>query len=63
MFLKMSRPTLDPTQHPIHWTVGYFPGVKWLVCKVSHSLPSSAGVKNVWIYTSTVPMSMSSWNG
>jgi hypothetical protein len=54
IFLKISRPALDPTQHPIHWIVGYFPGVEWLVCKVNHSFPSSPGVKNVWIHTSTV---------
>jgi hypothetical protein len=39
----------------------YLPEIKWLECKVSHSPPSSAEVKNEWSYT-TSP-SMSSWHG
>jgi hypothetical protein len=46
IFLKKPKPALDPTQPSIHWTVGYFLGVKWLVFEVHHSPPTSAGVKN-----------------
>jgi len=37
------------------------PGVKRPECKVNHSPPSSAQVKNAWSYTSTPPMY--SWRG
>jgi hypothetical protein len=33
-----------------------FPGVKRPMCEDDHSLPSSAEVKNAWIYTSTPPI-------
>jgi hypothetical protein len=44
-----SRPVLGPTQLPIQWV----PEVKRLGRESNHSPPSSADVKNTWIYTST----------
>jgi hypothetical protein len=40
-----SRPALGPTQPPIQWVPGLFPGVKCSGCSVNHSPPSSAEVK------------------
>jgi len=44
----VSRPALRPTQHPIQWAPGALSlGVKQLRCRIDHSSPSSAKVKNV----------------
>jgi hypothetical protein len=40
------RPALESTQSPIQW-------VKRLEREADHLLPSSAEVKNAWLYTST----------
>jgi hypothetical protein len=49
-----SRLALGPTQPPIQWVLGALSfGVKQLGHEADHSPPSSAEVKNEWIYTST----------
>jgi hypothetical protein len=42
-------------------TGGYFPEVKWLGLEADHSASSSAEVKNVWSYTSTLPYILMVW--
>jgi hypothetical protein len=52
-----SRPALGPTQPPIKWIPGILsPGLKRQRREADHSPPSSAEVKNVWRYTSTLPI-------
>jgi hypothetical protein len=47
-FSTMARPTLGPTQPPIHWGLGAFsPRAKWQECETDHSPPSNAEVKKV----------------
>jgi hypothetical protein len=47
-----------PNQPPIEWVPGAFSlGVKRQGCEADHSLPASAEVKKMWIYTSTPPYS------
>jgi hypothetical protein len=51
-----SRPVLGPTQPPIQWV----PGALFLVVRragreADHSPPTSAEVKNMWIYASAPP--------
>jgi hypothetical protein len=54
--LSTSRPDLGPTQPPIQWVPGALsPGVKRPGREDDHSPPTSAEVKNTWIYTSTPP--------
>jgi len=49
------RLILGPTYSPIHWVLGIlFLVVKWPGCEADHSPPSSAEVKNVSSYTSTL---------
>jgi hypothetical protein len=48
-----SRPALGPTQPPIQWVTGFFPGVKRPGREDDHSPPTSAEVKKTWVYTST----------
>jgi hypothetical protein len=56
LFSTSSRPVLGPTQPPIQWVLGALSlGVKRLGCEADHSVPTSAEVKNTWIYTSTPP--------
>ena len=55
----MFRLALPPTQTPTEWVQGFFPGVKCFGCKVNHSPPSSAEVKDEWSYT----MPLFSWHG
>jgi hypothetical protein len=51
----VSRPALGPKQSPIQWILGsLFLGVKRPGREADHSPPSSAKVKNVWSYTSTL---------
>jgi hypothetical protein len=51
-----SKPALGPTQHPIQWVPGVLsPGLKRPGREADHSPPTSAEVKNTWIYTSTSP--------
>ena len=38
----LPRPVLWPTQSPLQWVLRFFPGKKWLRCKVHHSPISSA---------------------
>jgi hypothetical protein len=45
------RPALGPTQPPIQWV----PGVKRQGREADHSPPVIAGVREMWIYTSTPP--------
>jgi hypothetical protein len=51
-FVTAFKPTLGLTQPPVRrvWRV------KWPQREADHSLPSSAGVKNVWSYTCTPPI-------
>jgi hypothetical protein len=51
-----SRTALKPTQSPIQRVPVFFPRVKEVGREVDHSPPSSAEVKNEWIYTSTLPV-------
>jgi hypothetical protein len=56
-FSTASRPILGPTQPPIQRVQGALSlGVKRLGREADHSPPSSAEVKNAWIYTSTPPI-------
>jgi hypothetical protein len=50
-FSKSSRPALGSKQPPIQSVAG----VKRLRPKADHSLPTSAEIKKIWIYTSTPP--------
>jgi hypothetical protein len=51
-----SRPALGSTQPPIQWVPeALSPGVKRPVREADHSLPISAEVKKICIYTSTPP--------
>jgi hypothetical protein len=43
-----------PASYPM-CTAGHYPGVKRPRCEAHHSAPTSAEVKNSWIYTSTPP--------
>jgi hypothetical protein len=54
--LSSSRPVLRPIQPPIQWVPGALPpGVKMTGREAHHSPPTSAEIKNTWIYTSTSP--------
>jgi hypothetical protein len=51
-----SKPDLGPIQPPIQWVPGVLsPGAKWPGREVDYSPPTSAEVKNAWIYTFTPP--------
>jgi hypothetical protein len=51
-----SRPALGPTQPSIQRVPGALsPGIKRPGREADHSDPTSAEVKNTWIYTSTPP--------
>jgi hypothetical protein len=57
LFITAPRPAPRPTQPPNQWLPGAVSlGVKWPGRKAEHSPPSSAEVKNVWRYTSTLPI-------
>jgi hypothetical protein len=52
--LPASRPTPGTTQPPIQWLAeALSPGVKQPEREADHLPPTSAEVKNTWIYTST----------
>jgi hypothetical protein len=46
----MFRPALVFTQPSIQWVPGFFPAVKWPVCELNHSPPSSAGLRWMELY-------------
>jgi hypothetical protein len=51
-----SRPVLEPTQRPIQWVAGALsPGAKRPGREADHTPPTTAEVKNIWIYTFTPP--------
>jgi len=54
-FPTTSRLSLGPTQPPIRWVLGSFPGNKAAGASIWRSTPSSAEVKNEWSYTSSPP--------
>jgi hypothetical protein len=54
LFSTSSRPALESIQPPIQWvTEAPSPRVKRPGREVDNSLPASAEVKKMWIYTST----------
>jgi hypothetical protein len=55
LFSTSSGPVLGPTQSPIKWIPGIFPGVKRPRSEADHLPPTSAEVKKTWVYTSTRP--------
>jgi hypothetical protein len=56
LYSTASMPDLGPTQPPIQWVPGALSsGVKQPGREADHSTPTSANVKNTWIYTSTPP--------
>jgi hypothetical protein len=56
LFSTSSRPALGSTQPPIQWVPGALSlGVKRPGREANHSLPTSAEVKKMWIYTPTPP--------
>jgi hypothetical protein len=56
LFPTLFRPVLGPTQPPIQWVPGALPpAVKRPGREADHSPPTSAEVKNTYIYTSTPP--------
>jgi hypothetical protein len=53
LFYPSSRPSLGFTKSPVQWVPGaLFPGLKRPGREADHSPPTSAEVKNMWIYTS-----------
>jgi hypothetical protein len=52
LFLKISRPFLEPTKSPTQWVLGSS-GVKWPGGEINQIPPSSADIKNDWSGTST----------
>jgi hypothetical protein len=65
LFSTASRPVLGPTQPLIQWGTGraLSPGVKRPGYEADHSPPTSAEVKNTWIYTSTPPYALMAYGG
>jgi hypothetical protein len=62
IFSILSTPTLRSTQPPIQGvTEGLSLGVIWPEREADHSLPDSAEVKKMWIYTSTPPYAFMAW--
>jgi hypothetical protein len=54
-FCTSSRQALGPTQPPIQWVPGtIYQGVERPGREADQSLPASAEVKKIWIYTSTL---------
>jgi hypothetical protein len=59
LFSTSSRPALGPTQLPIQWVPeALSPGVKRPGREADHSPNTSAKVKKMWIYTSTLPYAL-----
>jgi len=57
LFATASISALKPIQPPIQWVPGVIStGVKRPRREANYSPPSSAEIKNVWIYTSTPPI-------
>jgi hypothetical protein len=57
LFNKMSRPALGISQSPVQEVLGFFPGDKAVgTCKVNHSPPFSAEVKDKCSYTFALPI-------
>jgi hypothetical protein len=52
-FSTSSSPALGYTQPPVQWVQGSFRGVKRKGREADHSPPTTAEVKNAWIYTTT----------
>jgi hypothetical protein len=56
LFPTSSTQALGFTQTPIQWVPGGFSlGVKRPVSEADYSLPATAEVKKMWVYTSTPP--------
>jgi hypothetical protein len=56
IFCTPSTPALGSTQRPIQWVPGALSlGIKREEREADQSLPASAEVKNIWIYTSSPP--------
>jgi hypothetical protein len=62
LFSTMSRQALGSTQPHIQCKRGTFSlKIKWLGCEANHSPPSTADIKNAWIYSSTPPNTFMMW--
>jgi hypothetical protein len=62
IFATAFRPALEPTQSPILWAPGALTlEVKRPGREADHSPPSSAEVKNAWVYTTTPPYFFKAW--
>jgi hypothetical protein len=56
-FPHLSRRDLGPTQFPVQWVPGFFPGGKLLPGRpADHSAPSSARFVEEYSYNSTQPL-------
>ena len=47
---------MEPTQPPVQWVSGFFPGDKAAGRNVNHSPAYNPEVKNYWSYISTPPI-------
>jgi hypothetical protein len=62
LFPTISRPVLEPNQPPIQWVTEFFSRLNPQGHEADHSFPSSAGVKNEWIYVFPL-FAFTAWTG
>jgi len=63
LFSKMPQTSSGPTRPPVPWVPVYFPRGKWSGHEVDLSPQSAAGIKNVWSYTSALPIRLHGGQG